>query len=130
MNETLALAGARLEWREDGQPRSTTHGDVYFSTENGLAETRHVFIGHNDLAARWAELEPGTDFVIGETGFGTGLNFLAAWHQWRESAPPDARLHFLSVERYPLVQEDLARALATFSLFRSLCVGMGSPSCS
>ncbi len=65
MNEKLALAGTRLDWGEDGQPRSTTHGDVYFSTENGLAETRHVFIGRNDLAARWAGLDPGSDFVIG-----------------------------------------------------------------
>jgi tRNA 5-methylaminomethyl-2-thiouridine biosynthesis bifunctional protein len=120
MEECLALDGTRLQWGEDGQPRSATHGDVYYSTEDGLAETRHVFIGQNDLADRWAELEPCDDFVIGETGFGTGLNFLAAWRLWRDAAPPGARLHFLSVERHPLAREDLARALAAFPELETL----------
>ena len=113
-NETLALGGVRLDWDEDGQPRSTTHRDVYYSVEDGLAESRHVFIDHNGLAERWRELATREDFVIGETGFGTGLNFLAAWRQWRESAPRSARLHVLSVERHPLFAEDLARALGAF----------------
>jgi tRNA 5-methylaminomethyl-2-thiouridine biosynthesis bifunctional protein len=114
VNESLALAGACLDWGDDGQPRSRVHGDVYFSTEDGLAETRHVFIDQNDLPERWASLRPGDDFVIGETGFGTGLNFLAAWHAWGQTAPREATLHFLSVERHPLSPADLRRALSTF----------------
>eukprot|EP01031_Cornospumella_fuschlensis_P006525 gene6525-8114_t len=31
-----------------------------------------------------------------------------------ELAPPGARLHFVSVEKYPLAREDLARAIAAF----------------
>jgi tRNA 5-methylaminomethyl-2-thiouridine biosynthesis bifunctional protein len=100
-----------LDW-QDGQPVSRRFGDVYFSRSSGMTETRHVFIDGNRLRERWAALAPGSSFVVGETGFGTGLNFLCAWALWEETAPRDARLHFVSVEAYPLARADLARALA------------------
>ena len=105
---------AHLTWDEDGQPLSAHFDDVYFSRHDGLTESRHVFLQHNQLAERFAALPdgPGSVFTIGETGFGTGLNFLAAWQLWREAAPKNARLHFISVEKYPLVHADLVRALA------------------
>jgi len=105
---------ATLEWNEQGQPISERFDDVYFSKASGLEETRYVFLQHNRLHERWQQLNPATTpcFVIGETGFGTGLNFLAAWQLWREVAPPEARLHFVSVEKYPLSQTDLAKALS------------------
>ncbi|WP_226668895.1 bifunctional tRNA (5-methylaminomethyl-2-thiouridine)(34)-methyltransferase MnmD/FAD-dependent 5-carboxymethylaminomethyl-2-thiouridine(34) oxidoreductase MnmC [Microbulbifer aggregans] len=103
---------AELEWRENGQPVSSAFDDIYFSTASGLEETRHVFLAQNDLAERWQALQPGQRFTIGETGFGTGLNFLAAWQLWWEHAPRDAQLHFVSVEKFPLHHEDLTRALA------------------
>jgi tRNA 5-methylaminomethyl-2-thiouridine biosynthesis bifunctional protein len=100
-----------LDWH-DGQPVSRRFGDVYFSRGSGIGETRHVFLDGNALPGRWAAIAPGTQFVVGETGFGTGLNFLCAWKLWNEAAPRDARLHFVSVEAYPLGREDLVRALA------------------
>ncbi len=100
-----------LDWR-DGQPWSSRFGDPYFSRASGLDETRHVFLRHNRLAERWHALAPQTRFVIGETGFGTGLNFLCAWQLWTECAPAHAHLHFVSVEKYPLTRDELARALA------------------
>ncbi|WP_285258903.1 bifunctional tRNA (5-methylaminomethyl-2-thiouridine)(34)-methyltransferase MnmD/FAD-dependent 5-carboxymethylaminomethyl-2-thiouridine(34) oxidoreductase MnmC [Halopseudomonas bauzanensis] len=103
---------ADLSWSADGQPFSTQFGDVYFSRESGLEETRHVFLQHNNLPQRWAALTPGSRFCIGETGFGTGLNFLCAWQLWDLLAPADARLHFVSTEKYPLSSDDLRRALA------------------
>lgn len=103
---------ARLDWDAGGQPLSSEFGDLYFSRENGLAETRHVFLTHNDLPARFAQLAAGKHLVIGETGFGTGLNFLCAWQLFEQTAPADARLHFVSVEKYPLHIDDLRRALA------------------
>jgi len=87
------------------------YGDVYFSRESGIAETRHVFLQHNRLAERWRNLS-GKLFTIAETGFGTGLNFLCAWQLWNECAPQDARLHFVSTEKYQLSHDDLAKALA------------------
>ncbi|WP_237068405.1 bifunctional tRNA (5-methylaminomethyl-2-thiouridine)(34)-methyltransferase MnmD/FAD-dependent 5-carboxymethylaminomethyl-2-thiouridine(34) oxidoreductase MnmC [Microbulbifer guangxiensis] len=103
---------ADIHWRDDGQPLSRAFDDVYFSRESGLEETRYVFLEQNHLARRWTALATGERFTIGETGFGTGLNFLAAWHLWLQTAPADAHLHFISVEKYPLRRADLRRALA------------------
>ena len=102
---------AEIEWRDDGQPLSRAFEDVYFSSVSGLEETRYVFLQQNDLPARWAALADSTTFTIGETGFGTGLNFLASWALWDSVAPATARLHFISVEKYPLHPRDLQRAL-------------------
>ncbi len=103
---------ARLDWDADGQPLSSSFGDVYFSRASGLEETRHVFLQHNQLAARCAALGSDAQLVIGETGFGTGLNFLCAWQLFEQCAPAGACLHFVSVEKYPLTHADLTRALA------------------
>ncbi|HLS99572.1 MAG TPA: tRNA (5-methylaminomethyl-2-thiouridine)(34)-methyltransferase MnmD, partial [Porticoccaceae bacterium] len=114
MNEPPApLTTAALAWA-DGQPLSTTFGDVYYSREDGLAESRHVFIEGNDLAARWEALAPDGRFTLMETGFGTGLNFLAAVSLWLERAPAGARLHYVSFEKFPLQRADLTRALAAW----------------
>jgi tRNA 5-methylaminomethyl-2-thiouridine biosynthesis bifunctional protein len=104
---------AELVWR-DGVPESTRFGDVYFSRDNGLAETRYVFIGHNELPDRFRQVPETGHFVIAETGFGTGLNFLAAWAEWSKQrpAPDNAILHFVSVERFPLRRQDLEKALS------------------
>jgi tRNA 5-methylaminomethyl-2-thiouridine biosynthesis bifunctional protein len=101
---------ASLDW-QDGQPVSSRFGDVYFSRASGLDETRHVFLEQNNLPARFTALEGLDSFVIGETGFGTGLNFLAAWQCFCQHAPTCGQLHFLSVEKYPLSPPDLSRAL-------------------
>ena len=99
-----------IDW-QDGQPVSRRFRDVYFSRDSGLEETRHVFLEGNALRERWAGLAPHGRFTIGETGFGTGLNFAAAWALWDEVAPPAARLRYLSVERYPLTPADVSRTL-------------------
>lgn len=105
-------SNAQLDWDDQGQPLSRQFGDVYFSRDDGLGETRHVFLACNDLPRRFAELPAGGRLVIGETGFGTGMNFLCAWQLFDQLAPADARLHFVSVEKYPLAPADLHRALA------------------
>lgn len=97
---------------QDGQPYSPRYGDIYFSRDSGIAETRHVFLEQNRLPQRWAELRGGDVFVIGETGFGTGFNFLCAWQLWESVAPASARLHFISCERHPIPPEALRCALA------------------
>lgn len=111
MSET-DVQPAQLDWDEQGQPLSQQFGDVYFSREDGLGETRHVFLEGNDLATRFAALPTSGRLVIGETGFGTGLNFLCAWQLFEQVAPANARLHMVSVEKYPLNRADLQRALS------------------
>ena len=101
---------AQLSWR-DGQPLSTRFDDVYFSRDGGLAETEHVFLHNNGLPQRWKQR---SSFVIAETGFGSGLNFLATVHQWLQHSSTDACLYYYSVEKYPLAVDDLQQALAAF----------------
>ena len=112
MKQGPSIATAELDWDAAGVPRSRRHGDVYFSVDNGLEETRHVFLSGNDLEKRFSRHQPGRHFVIAETGFGTGLNFLAAAQLFLEQAPGDHYLHFISFEKYPLHRQDLVRALA------------------
>ncbi|RWU17742.1 bifunctional tRNA (5-methylaminomethyl-2-thiouridine)(34)-methyltransferase MnmD/FAD-dependent 5-carboxymethylaminomethyl-2-thiouridine(34) oxidoreductase MnmC [Pseudomonas alkylphenolica] len=103
---------AQIDWDDQGRPHSRQFDDIYFSKEQSLEETRHVFIDQNDLRQRFSAMAPDQCLVIGETGFGTGLNFFCAWQLFSECARPDARLHFVSVEKYPLSHADLNRALA------------------
>ncbi|POW59800.1 bifunctional tRNA (5-methylaminomethyl-2-thiouridine)(34)-methyltransferase MnmD/FAD-dependent 5-carboxymethylaminomethyl-2-thiouridine(34) oxidoreductase MnmC [Candidatus Pantoea alvi] len=105
---------AQLSWNEQGTPVSRAFDDVYFSNDNGLEETRYVFLGGNDLPGRFAH-HPRDLFIAAESGFGTGLNFLTLWQAFDafRLAHPDAalqRLHFISVEKFPLTQADLVAA--------------------
>ena len=98
-----------LDWTDDGQPRSSIYGDVYYSAEDGLAEARAVFLDGCDLPAAWAGR---SRFTVGELGFGVGLNILALLDLWRRTGPPDARLHIFSVEAHPVTAAEAERALA------------------
>lgn len=102
------LPSADITWRADGSPQSTRFDDIYFSSDDGLAETEHVFLNGNALPDAWAD---SNHFTIGETGFGTGLNFLATWALWRKTYKPHQHLHFVSVEGFPLSAEELSKAL-------------------
>jgi tRNA 5-methylaminomethyl-2-thiouridine biosynthesis bifunctional protein len=104
------LRPARIEWAQ-GLPLSADFGDVYFSRDGGLAETTHVFLQQNCLPQRFPKLTPGAGFTIAETGFGTGLNWLASMDLWRQSRSP-GWLHFASVEKFPLTPADLEKAQA------------------
>lgn len=110
-----AIQTADLDWQlVDGidVPVSKQFGDVYFSKDNGLLETRHVFLNGNDLSTRLADLKPFEYFCVGETGFGTGLNILALWQLWQQVRPDNhSHLHAISVEKFPLSKVDLIRAL-------------------
>jgi tRNA 5-methylaminomethyl-2-thiouridine biosynthesis bifunctional protein len=114
------LPHAQLDWDDHGRPRSRVFDDVYFSDQSGLEETRYVFLEQNRLAERFAALSASGRLVIGETGFGTGLNFLCAWQLFEQHAVAGARLHFVSVEKYPLSPADLQRALALWPELKPL----------
>lgn len=97
-----------LTWRDGTLPVSTRFDDPYFSLENGLAETRHVFLAGNDLPARFTE-----GFHIAELGFGTGLNMFTTLLAWR-AAGIKTPLHFTSFEGFPLSATDMDKALSAF----------------
>lgn len=115
------ITPAKVEWQMDDTgnmvPVSSEFGDVYFSHADGLAETRHVFLEHNQLPDRLAHLAPKQCFTIAELGFGTGLNLLATWLLWRQLRDTypqlaDARLHFITTEKFPIPLADLTHILA------------------
>ena len=100
-----------LEWKDEEGPWSGRFSDIYFSPADGLAESRHVFLDGIGAPQIWAGRER---FSIGETGFGSGLNFLATWAEWEKSASPGAILSYVAVEGYPLSADDISRALKPF----------------
>lgn len=105
---TGPLAPAQPSTTEDGTPYSEAFGEVYHGTDGALGQARHVFLEGNGLPGRWH----GRDqFVIVEAGFGLGLNFLATWAAWREDPQRPARLHFVSIEKFPFRPVDLRRML-------------------
>ena len=109
-----AIQPANLEFNAEGTPVSRDFDDVYFSNDNGLEETRYVFLGGNRIAERFVE-HPRPLFVVAESGFGTGLNFLTLWQAFAafRATQPDAtlqRLHFISFEKFPLSRDDLTAA--------------------
>jgi tRNA 5-methylaminomethyl-2-thiouridine biosynthesis bifunctional protein len=103
-----------LAW-DGGVPRSTQFDDLYYSRSGGLAEARAVFLAGCDLPAAWADSEA---FVVGELGFGSGLNVAALLDLWRRTRPPGGRLHIFSVEAFPLAPGDAQRALAAWPEIR------------
>ncbi|MBX2868111.1 MAG: bifunctional tRNA (5-methylaminomethyl-2-thiouridine)(34)-methyltransferase MnmD/FAD-dependent 5-carboxymethylaminomethyl-2-thiouridine(34) oxidoreductase MnmC, partial [Acidiferrobacterales bacterium] len=98
----------------DGVPFSTTYQDIYFSSEHGLEESTHVFIEGSQLLQNW---QSQSCFVIGETGFGTGLNFLNVWDKWQKASGKPEVLHFISVEKHPL---SIAELMESHQLFPEL----------
>src|SRR6478735_3031589 len=120
----ITVPTATLERTADGTPYSREFEDVYHSTHGGLAQARHVFLGGNALPGRWQRRER---FVILETGFGLGLNFLATWQAWRADPERCSRLHFVSVERAPFDRESLRAALAKFEDLGPLAAQLVEP---
>ena len=106
MSRPAALTPARPAALSEGTLYSPLYDDVYASTAGALEQAHHVFLSGNGLPQRWRGCRR---FVILETGFGAGSNFLATWAAWRESAPTDACLHYLSAEKHPFEADDLAR---------------------
>ena len=96
-----------LDWRE-GIPVSTRFNDPYYSLDNGLAETWHVFLAGNDLPERFR-----AGFHVAELGFGTGLNLLACLKAWRASGCGGV-LRFTSFEAFPMQGADMIRAQSAF----------------
>lgn len=97
----------KIAWR-DGIPVSLQFDDPFFSLSDGLAETVHVFLAGNGLPERFRD-----GFHIAETGFGTGLNFLAALASFRACGCGGV-LHFTSFEAFPMAPQDQRTALARY----------------
>lgn len=107
--KTQPIRPARLHFEPDGTVRAPDFDDLYHPRIGAAEQARHVFLAGNGLPQRWAGR---TRFVVLETGFGLGNNFLATWQAWRDDPARCERLFFVSIEKHPPTREDLARAHA------------------
>lgn len=98
-----------VEWHPDGRPFSARFQEGYHSEAGAVAQARHVFLGGCGLPGAWAH---APQWRILETGLGLGLNFLTSWQAWRDDPARPGRLHFVSIEGYPVSAADLLRAAA------------------
>ena len=105
-----------LDWTQTG-PRASDFDDVYFSAEDGLEETRAVFLQGCGLPDAWTQRRV---FTVGELGFGTGLNALALWELWRRAGDPDGWLHLVTVEKHPLTADQARRAFSAWPALKDL----------
>ena len=132
-NNTKQPAGVRVEpadicWDDQGQPKSADFDDFYFNTDSGIDESRFVFVQPSNLQQRWQK-HSGC-FTLVETGFGTGLNFILTWLEWQlfRADQADAssvqvnpqHLHYISIEKFPLDQQQIVQALALFPSLQPL----------
>jgi len=95
---------------DDGILRAIDVGDVYFSAEDGLAESRYVFI---DGSGALDALAHASHLIIAETGFGTGLNLLALCEAITK-AGSSCQIDFISFEAAPLEAKDARLAHNAF----------------
>jgi len=120
----FTIQHAKIHFNEENTPVSDKFDDVYFSNQDGLAETHYVFLEGNQLWERWVNYQEA-HFVIAETGFGTGLNFFAVttlFREFRQKHPdsPLKRLYFTSFEKYPLPLDALQQAHLAYPQFSHL----------
>ena len=105
------LAPLTLDWRGDA-PVARDSGDIFFSPEDGIAESQYVFLEGNRLSERWSAQTTDQPFVIGEIGVGTGLNLCLTLAEWLTHQRPGATMHYLGFERAPFRPDDMRRALS------------------
>ena len=120
----FTIQHAKIHFNQENTPVSDKFDDVYFSNQDGLAETHYVFLEGNQLWERWVNYQEA-HFVIAETGFGTGLNFFAVttlFGEFRQKYPnsPLKRLYFISFEKYPLALDALQQAHLAYPQFSHL----------
>lgn len=106
-----------LEWKDDNIPISPEFDDIYYAKENGLEESRYVFLEHNHFPEIWSK---SGHLQVAELGFGTGLNYLSCLQSFIDHAPRTTRFSFFSCEKYPLEKQDLLKALSRWNELKEI----------
>ncbi|MCF8474867.1 MAG: bifunctional tRNA (5-methylaminomethyl-2-thiouridine)(34)-methyltransferase MnmD/FAD-dependent 5-carboxymethylaminomethyl-2-thiouridine(34) oxidoreductase MnmC [Emcibacter sp.] len=106
-----------LYWQNDMTPASRRYGDIYFSAENGLLESRHTFLAAIDAPEIW---QNKAHFTLLENGFGCGLNFAATCQEWLKTTSKKARLTYIATEKHPLSLSEIDQALSAWSELKDI----------
>ena len=107
-----------IEWR-NGAPYSRQFNDIYFSLEDGIAESQYVFLDGVELTTHVASLGDTDRLTLLETGFGTGLNFLLTLDYWLKNRSK-GKLHYIGIDNWPLRRKDLERASESHPTLKKL----------
>ncbi len=97
-----------IKWISNNTPVSSIFDDIYFSTDNGLEESKVVFIDGIDAPQIW---ENKNNFTICELGFGTGLNLFNTMKFWIETTNSQQHLTYIATEKYPLEEDEIKKAV-------------------
>ncbi len=76
-------------------------------------KSQQTYLHSNGLPARWAHRP---HFVILDTDFGLGHNFLATWDAWRQDAARCERLHVVALAQQPPQRAEIESAHGDLSL--------------
>lgn len=96
---------------EDSELFSEQFEDGYWSKAGARAESRYIFMGLNELHDVFQSPDR-EDIVIGEIGFGSGLNFLETVELFNRFGE-NQTLHYIGFECFPLRVEDLVDFLSS-----------------
>ena len=107
------LQPAQIDFSDAATPSAPAFGDIYHPRAGALTQARHVFLAGNGLPARWAGRPR---WVVLETGFGLGNNFLATWQAWRDDPQRCRQLVYVAIDRHPPTRDDLNCAHAASPL--------------
>lgn len=105
----MKIENAEITWLESGLPYSPLFEDIYYSRDDELVESNHVFLEANGLRQRWERDSNDKTFHLGELGFGSGLNFLQVMKLWEELEERPSRLHYIAFEKHPIRFAELQR---------------------
>ena len=98
----LQLRPQAPAWRGPGLAWSERHGDSYHNQTDPLLQGQEIFVRGAQLPQLAAGEVPShhpAGPLIGETGFGAGLNFLLSLRCFLQAAPASGRLHYLAFDR-------------------------------
>ena len=110
----LTLETHKLKW-EDDLPFSLDSNDIFFQ-DDALDEIEHVFLEPNLILNRILE---DTNLVIGEIGFGFGLNFLSTCKSWVKNSN-NGLLTFLSIDHKVPTKTEIKRLFKKFEILSDL----------
>ena len=110
----LTLETHELKW-EDDLPFSLDSNDIFFQND-ALDEIEHVFLEPNLILNRVLE---DTNLVIGEIGFGFGLNFLSTCKSWVKNSN-NGLLTFFSIDYKVPTKTEIKRLFKKFEMLSDL----------
>ena len=105
----LSLESHQLQWKDE-LPFSLDANDIFFQDE-ALNEIEHVFIKPNEIKHR-SSVEK--NLIVGEIGFGFGLNFLSTCQTWIQNSN-EGLLTYFSIDHKVASHDEIKKLFKKFN---------------